>query len=572
MGKGIDRGRAELLGWERERPASYFATDGNIQSVLRMHLGERAEAVWPRLEHAGRLAATRMDGLARECNRDEHLPVLRRWSDLGERVEQVVFHPAHDALGAMFWESGVLGVLGEPGQDLVSGGLAYLLDHHGEAGHACPVACTAGAIKLLQQVGSDAQRQRYLGGLCATDYAKRIHAAQFVTEVQGGSDVGANDCVAEPAADHPGMFRISGEKWFCSVADASLFVMTARVPRQGEGTRGLGLFLVPRLLDGAVNGFALRRLKYKLGTRSLASAEIDFDGALGEPVGRLDQGFRNLIGVVLDTSRVHNALAACGMMRRATIEAWTFAQRRRAFGQAIAGYPMVQEILARMKAETAAAVATTFRILALTDRLARSVASAELRAARRTLVNINKYWTSTACTETVRNGIEILGGNGTIEEFSVLPRLYRDSMVIESWEGTHNTLCAQVLRDFAQRGLHRPWLAELEEALDQASHPSTAAHRERLRALHADVAARIERLLGGGEAFAATHVRHVVGRMCLLHGYLALVLEQDWEAARGVTSPTPALAELYWRLFVAPGDPMADETLAELQRQVCATM
>jgi acyl-CoA dehydrogenase len=568
MSSRIEHGRAELLAWERGKPTSYFDTDPNIQAVLRMHLGEQAQAHWERLEHVGQVSATLMDALACNASRDENLPVLRRWSDVGERIEEIVFHPAYHELGELFWRSGVLGVLSEPGHDVLAGALAYLLDHHGEAGHACPVACTAGAIKLLRAVGTEDQQLRYLPGLCETDYGKRIHASQFVTEVQGGSDVGSNDCLAEPARDRPGMFRISGEKWFCSVADAGLFVLTARVQGQGDGTRGLGLFLVPRRLEGRPNGFFLRRLKVKLGTRSLASAEIDFEHAIAEPLGRLDQGFKNLIGIVLDTSRVHNALAACGLMRRACIEAWTFAQHRRAFGRPIGTYPMVQQTLARMKVQTAAAMATTFRILALSDRIAGAAGSAELVAARRTLVNINKYWTSLACTETVRNGIEILGGNGTIEEFSVMPRLYRDAMVIESWEGTHNTLCAQVLRDFAQRELHRPWLAELRDALGGVREPSSAEHRERASALLGDVTARLERLLGGDDAFAARHVRHVVDRMCVLHAYVSLLLERDWEARHGAPTGKATLVELYQRLFVEPRDPMADDTLGTLQLEL----
>ncbi len=567
----ITRGRAELVAWEASKPRSYFAADGNLQRVLRVHLGPRAEALWPRLERTGALAATRLDELARSCNRDENLPVLRSWDGRGERVEEVAFTAAHHELGAGFWGSGALSLLGEPGQELASGALIYLLAQNGEAGHACPMACTAGAIKLLQQVGSEEQRRRYLPALLDPDYARRLYASQFVTEVQGGSDVGANDCRAVPDPAAPGLYRLSGEKWFCSVIDAPLFVVTARVPGGPEGTAGLGLFLVPRTVDGKPNGFRVRRLKYKLGTRSMASGEADFEGALAEPVGRLDQGFKQLIQIVLDTSRVHNALTAVAFMRRAYVEAQSFARHRRAFGRPILEFPAVQQTLARMRVLGVAGLAATLRLLAITDRLATGAGDRELAAARRTHVNLNKYWTAVACAEVVRAGVEVLGGNGTIEDFSVLPRLYRDTMVLESWEGTHNTLCAQILRDFAQRGLHGPWLAEVHGALAAVTRPELAEERARAEALLAEVAGRIERLLGSGPDFAARHVRQVVDRMGVLSAYVALLREWDGELAAGPATEKAALVRLYGQLLVEPGDPMnVGDELGALQRRVSA--
>jgi acyl-CoA dehydrogenase len=570
----IDIGRSHLAEWEQSKPRNYLETDRNLQNLLWMHLGEeRCQRHWELLRRTGELAAGPMDELARESNRDENLPYLRRHDGVGRQTEEVVFHPTYHQLGALVWSTGVLWALREPAGEVLCGALAYLIDHNGEAGHACPVACTAGLIKLLRQVGTQEQRDRYLPQLTETDYSKRLHAAQFVTEVQGGSDVGINACRAIPDPDRPGMFRVSGEKWFCSVMDAQLFVMTARPEGGGDGTAGLGLFLVPRFVDGAPNNFTIRRLKYKLGTRSLATGEADFDGALAEPLGLLHRGFKNLISIVLDTSRVHNAVAACGAMRRAYIEAQTFARHRVAFGLPIIEHPMVQERLARMKVLTAAALSTTFRILALSDRLERAdEPDADLVAARRTHVNINKYWTAINCTSVVRDGIEVLGGNGTIEELSVLPRLYRDAIVVESWEGTHNTLCAQILRDFAKRGLHRPWLKEVRMAVQGLSHASLGAHRERAESLYRDVANRIDRLLGGGEEYATRHIRHVVDHMCTLNSYVSLLTELDWELAHDIESDKPAIVDLYRLLQVERVDPMERDELGELYQQVIAAL
>ena len=586
--------RQVLAAWRAGRPDNYLQADLNIQRVLRLYLGNAYAEHEPMLSQAASLAATRMDRLAIDSNRDENLPRLERFDAIGERREDIVFHPAYHELGACVWGTGVLSVLREPGNEVLSGALTYFITHNGEAGHACPVACTAGLIKLLQQVGSTRQKTAYLPGLLESDYGRCLRAAQFVTEIQGGSDVGTNSCRAVPDDSRPGWYRLRGEKWFCSVIDADLFLVTARPRGSAAGTRGLGLFLVPRRIDGITNDFSVRRLKYKLGTRSLASAEVDFEGALGEPVGPLSHGFRHLMGIVIDTSRVHNAIAACGLMRRACIEARGYARHREAFGKTLAEHPPIAQILARMTTVTTAAVAATFRILAMNDRLAGRRPPPGLAEARRTHVNINKYWTAVQCSRVVRDAIEVLGGNGTIEDFSVLPRLYRDAMVLESWEGTHNTLCAQVLRDFTERGLHRPWLAEMRQSLARVAHPALAEQRARAAALLDEVAGRIHRLLHADAEYAALHIRSVVERMCTAHGFLSLLLELDWELDWELNreldwelnrelnrQPTrapeqvdgdekTAILALYRHLYVDRTDAMEDSDLPALVRTLAA--
>jgi acyl-CoA dehydrogenase len=565
---GQEHGRADLADWRRESLGGGLESDEFFVRLLRAHLGEELEELRPHLRRVAELSSGRLAGLVDESSRDEHLPALRCHDPLGRPTEEVVFHPAYHEAGLIFWGSGVLAELAEPGHEVRSGAIAYLLDRHGEGGHACPVACTAGAIKLIQRLGSDEQRQRYLPSLLTRDYDSRLHAAQFVTEVQGGSDVGANACTAEEEPGRPGWFRISGEKWFCSVADAGLFVVSARPRGAPAGTPGLGLFLVPRLLDGRPNGFRLRRLKRKLGTRSMATGEIDFDGALGEAIGAPGQGFRNLVGIVLDTSRVHNALAACGIMRGAFLAARSFALYRRAFGRPIIGYPAVQELLARMRMRTMASLAATFRVLTMSDRLARSESDSTLAGARRIAVMLNKYATSMASTASARDGIEVLGGNGTIEDFSPLPRLYRDAIVVESWEGTHNTLCAQVIRDFAGRGLHRPMLAALADEIAALRHPALVSAAARARAMHADLEARLRRALDAGDEAATVAMRTLADRACRLTEWVALATQREWELAHGEDTDTGTALELYGLAVLDNADAQDTPALAELQRRL----
>jgi acyl-CoA dehydrogenase len=390
---------------------------------------ERWFADSPQLQQFGEAVAQRVDPLVYDLERDG--PTTD-----GERID---FSPAYGEAGEVVWASGIVGA--DPPEQA---GLFFLLTHAGEGGHACPVTCTAGLVRALRHHAAPDLRDRYLPPLLERDYERCQRGAQFLTEEHGGSDVGANRTRAVPERD---AWRLRGEKWFCSVADADQFVVTARPEGAPEGTRGIGCFLVPRVVDGRPNGFTIRKLKDKLGTRALATGEIVFDGALAYPIGPLDEGYRIAIGVVLNTSRWLNALGSAGVMRRAWLEAGAFARGREAFGQPIVEFPLVHESLAVMRAEAEAALASTLE-------LTRLVGSADPDdvAYHRILVNANKFSTSVAATRAVRRGIEIFGGNGTIEDYSVLPRLWRDAIVFESWEGTHNVLCAQVARDLERSG------------------------------------------------------------------------------------------------------------------------
>jgi hypothetical protein len=302
----------------------------------------------------------------------------------------------------------------------------------------------------------------------------------------------------------------------------------------------------------------------------MATGEIEFDFALGEAIGSLDRGFKNLVAIVLDTSRVHNAVAACGIARRALVEGYSFAQHRRAFAHPIADYPGVQEILARMKLCVMSALCTTFRILGMTDLIDTGMADSNLAAARRISVMINKYWTAVTATDCARNGIELLGGNGTIEDFSVLPRLYRDAIVIESWEGTHNTLCAQVLRDFAARDLHEPWLERLRTDINALEHPDLAPVAGIAQSELDAVTNRISTLLGSEEREAIARIRHVVDHMCRLTDWVALATQLQWEKTWGVETDTADALELYKLTNLHKVDPQDAPELIDLNERFAA--
>jgi alkylation response protein AidB-like acyl-CoA dehydrogenase len=421
-----------------------------------------------RLREFGALAAGPLDAAVVENNRPGNLPVLETHDAIGRHVAGIAHHPSYHRAGELIYGSGVMAAYATvPSPHPFILALFYLSSHVGEGGHNCPLACTAGAIRALQALGTDAQRAAWLPRLLRPVYGEHCAAAQFLTEVQGGSEVGANAVRALPRED--GGFSITGEKWFCSSADAGLFLMTARPEGAAPGTAGLGLFLVPRTVAGEPNGFRLRRLKDKLGTRSMVTAEIDFEGARAEPLGPLQDGFRNTMELIVDTSRLYNAFACAGVAHRAYLVARGYAEHRRAFGQPIVRYPLVRETLAMILADAEASLAGSFWLARIQERVDAGAASEAEAAFLRMALNLNKVRTAALSHAAITRAIEVLGGNGAIETFSVLPRLLRDNVVFENWEGTPHTLRMQVLRDASRYGMQEGLFAELEERLGGAA-------------------------------------------------------------------------------------------------------
>lgn len=256
-----------------------------------------------------------------------------------------------------------------------------------------------------------------------------------MTEKQGGSDVRANTTKADPIGE--GAYELAGHKWFCSHPVCDAFMVLAQAPA------GLSCFFLPRFLpDGSPNtGFHIVRLKDKLGTRALASAEVEFDGALAWLVGEEGQGVRSIIDMVNHT-RLDCVVGSAAGMRRSVAEATHHAAHRSAFGKALIDQPLMENVLADLCVESEAATL-------LAARLARAFEpDAELRF-RRPATAIAKYWVCKRASWHVVEALECLGGNGYVEE-SPMPRLLRDSPLNSIWEGSGNVMALDVLRTFAK--------------------------------------------------------------------------------------------------------------------------
>jgi acyl-CoA dehydrogenase len=543
----IGAGRHALGNWKAAQPTNFVAVDTDLRGGLERLLGEaRFQALEPELLAQGAAVAA-ADALVDRLEHRLALPRLERYDAIGNRTEQVVYDSGFHDLGKVLYGTGVVSSLAEPAAATYTLALGYLNNQLGEAGHNCPIVCTMGAVRALQAAGSSDLRERYLPGLLTREYGKHLDAAQFMTEVQGGSDVGQNGVRAIAVGD--GMHTLVGEKWFCSNASASVFLVTARPDGAPSGTAGLGLFLVPRVLPwGTLNDFKIRRLKEKLGTRMMASGEIDFEGACAWSIGPVESGFKTMMNHVINTSRLYNASGCLGMSRRALTVAWTYAQHRVAFGQPIGRYPLVQETLADMRAEHVVLLHGHLHLGALRDRLdvGRDVKGTD-EGFFRVGLNLNKYRTCVSAGGVIRSAIELLGGNGAIETFSPLPRLLRDNVVYENWEGTHNTLAMQILRDVTRLGVGASFLGDLSERFAALRGGPAGDLGQRGAASLAELTRAMVGLADVDPALASLRMRPITDRMAYLMAACAAAEHGAWEAARPAASDTLALVRYFWR-------------------------
>jgi len=552
----VARGRADLAEWERAQAVNFYETDLHLRSVLEFYWGaDRLRAHAERLSKFGDEAAMIVDPAVRRANLAENLPRLDRYSATGGRTEDVAHSADHHLAGRCIYGSGAMSVYAEPENNLLALALFYLSSYNGEAGHNCPLACTAGVIKTLQYAGGEELKKKYLPRLLDPNYATRFHGAQFLTEIQGGSDVGANACAATLLDARENKWLINGEKWFCSNVTADLALITARPEGAPEkspektiaGTKGLGLFLLPRRLDdGSPNGIYIRRLKDKLGTKSLATAEVDFKDAIAYQIGEPGRGFQHAMDFVINTSRLYNAVGSAGAGRRAYHIAWTYAQHRRAFGSAIKDFPLTQETLAEMRVVTMAITSGSLYLAHLRDEIEAGRADEAGKQFFRLAVNLNKYRSSISATDVIRRGIEILGGNGAMENFSVLPRLLRDSVIFEAWEGAHNTLLAQSVRDIQRHKLHEGACAKLAALFGELEWESLKWIRNQGLFLVEALRGMFDSNQHRDANFASVAIRFQADRMMYLFYVACLAREAQWEEKQKGATDKLAVIDWLW--------------------------
>lgn len=366
-------------------------------------------------------------------------PRLRTHDRYGHRIDEVEFHPSWHRLLGKGVAAGLTAAWVRPGGH-VRRAAAFLLWTQVEAGIGCPLSMTHAAVPALRTEPDLAAE--WEPRLTSMIYEHELRPARLkagalfgmgMTEKQGGSDVRANATVARPLPDGES-YELTGHKWFCSAPMSDGFLVLAQAPG------GLSCFLVPRVLeDGTRNVFLIQRLKDKLGNRSNASSEVEFDGTWARRVGDEGRGVRTIIEMVSAT-RLDCVLGSAGLMRQAVAQAIHHGDHREAFGGKLVDKPLMRNVLADLAVESEAATTLALRLAAAYDD-----GGEQERALLRIAVPAAKYWVTKRCTPLTVEAAECLGGNGYVEE-SGMPRLVRESPLNSIWEGAGNVQALDVLR------------------------------------------------------------------------------------------------------------------------------
>ncbi|MFF3511429.1 acyl-CoA dehydrogenase family protein [Streptomyces sp. NPDC002573] len=370
---------------------------------------------------------------------NENPPKLRTHDRYGNRIDEVEFHPAWHRLLGKGVSAGLTAAWVRPGGH-VRRAAAFTVWSQVEAGNGCPLSMTHAAVPALRTDPALAAEWEprltslvYERGLRPAAQKAGVLFGMGMTEKQGGSDVRANTTEARPLAED-GTYELRGHKWFCSAPMSDGFLVLAQAPG------GLTCFLVPRVLeDGTRNVFMIQRLKDKLGNRSNASSEVEFDGTWARRVGEEGRGVRTIIEMVAAT-RLDCVLGSTALMRQALVQAIHHCDYREAFGGRLVDKPLMRNVLADLALESEAATTLALRLAAAYDD-----GSEQERALLRLAVPAAKYWVTKRCTPVVVEASECLGGNGYVEE-SGMPRLLRESPLNSIWEGAGNVQALDVLR------------------------------------------------------------------------------------------------------------------------------
>jgi acyl-CoA dehydrogenase len=456
------------------RDINFYEADPHLRLLLRNKLSDdelaRGELL---LRSLGARLGNEVEDLAAEA--DRATPTLRVRDRRGNPFNDVEPSRAYREMERIFYgEYGLAamslrpGVHGwrDPASLVLNDALIYLAEQT-ESGLFCPLSMTRALTRTLDKFASSEIVEKYRSGLTATDMTHLLTGAMFMTERQSGSDLGIITATARQTPD--GEWRLYGDKWFCSNAGADLILTLARPGGAPAGTRGLGLFLVPkRVSDGSRNAYRIERLKDKLGIRSFASAEVTFEGTFAYLIGGPGVGWLQMTEM-LNVTRLGCAAAASALARRSFLEGLTHARGRVAFGRSLADLPLMREQLLDMLLEVEAMTSLFFEGSA--QLAAADAGDAAAATVARILIPLAKFHVSDQARRVVEQGMEVRGGNGYIEEWPNA-RLLRDVEVQAIWEGTGNISALDVGRAIVRERAGAALLATLSDRLGSLSNPA----------------------------------------------------------------------------------------------------
>ena len=512
---------------------NHYASDRVLQSYLKRWLPpEVLQEITPQLERVGGEATGRLWELGMLARNEE--PELVHFDPWGRRIDAIRVPAAWKEYARVAAVEGLVATAHEGRHGAHSRihqfALAYLLDRSTHT-YNCPLAMTDGAACTLLHHGNQELIERAVGPLTSRDPDAMWTAGQWMTERSGGSDVGLSETIAR--RDGEG-WRLFGTKWFTSATTSEMALTLARPEGNPPGGKGLALFHVQvRDADGALNGITIHRLKEKLGTRMLPTAELTLDGTWATPVAGLENGIRN-ITPLLNITRTWNAVCSVGSLRMGVALARDFASRRVAFGAPLSEKSLHQDTLGGMQAEFEGAFHLAFEVVRLLGREEHGEITEREKGALRLLFPLAKLLTARQAVGGASEALEAFGGAGYVEDTG-LPRLLRDTQVLSIWEGTTNVLSLDSLRAIVRNGALEPFMEHLLASTSGITHEGLAgcaraaqdAGKAAVDWLQRAQSEGMDAVEGGARRFALTLGRAMSLALLTAHAQWAIVSEKD---------------------------------------------
>ncbi len=553
--------------------------------VLRSYLARALPAdvlseIEPELEEMGDLAGGELYRLQLADRENE--PRLTRWTGWGARSDEIELTPLWRRAAEIAARKGLVAAAYERRHGAWSRvhqlALVHLF-HPSTDVYTCPLAMTDGAAKTLSVWHNAELLERALPHLTSRDPARFWTSGQWMTETSGGSDVGRSTTVARPPAAPGEPWRLYGRKWFTSAASSEMALTLARPEGNGPGGKGLALFyLETRDAGGRLAALRIERLKDKLGTRKLPTAELFLEGTPAVPVCGFDGGVR-AITPMLNITRLWNAVSAVSFMRRGLALARDYARRRVAFGAPLAEQPLHADTLAGLQAELEGAFHLTFRVVELLGREEAGKLAAGEDLLLRVLTPVAKLTTARQAVAVMSEVLEAFGGAGYLEDTG-LPVLFRDAQVLPIWEGTSNVLSLDTLRALRTEGGFEAVRSEVEAAVAGLDEPGLVAVGQLAARTLAAAGSWLARILEAGRAdaeagarrFALTLGRSVELALLARHAQWSLEHEEDARARAAARRLAAHGVDLLSRVERDESAALADDRALAPPRHTVATI
>ncbi|MDX1960507.1 MAG: acyl-CoA dehydrogenase family protein [Leptospiraceae bacterium] len=435
---------------------NFYLLDTTLQKIINHYSKEydvnHKKSMEQHIEDYGALVGGILNELTIACNKEGKYGEVEKYDRVGNRIDMVIYSPEQIESRRISYKYGIVNLDFHKDwkyafTDLHRYALTYLTNMNGEGGVACPLAMTDGIIRGIKALGTDSIKEKFLQLVAGEDSNSYFMAGQYVTERVGGSNVGANRTRAKKIED--GKWILNGEKWFCS-NPGDLWVTTAKL----EDSNTIGMFLVPRIKeDGTLNGCHILRKKDIIGSRGKITVETIYEDLEAYELGRPSHGLANLIQYIIQTSRIHVSLGSIGMASRSYFEALEYVKTREAYGNKVIEFPSIQKNLAEMRIYQTTCMLTTFRVVSLMEK----------KSSLLSLLNpLMKYISTTHCTWLTKEAMLLHGGNGILGNFSVIPRILNDSIINETWEGTHQVITEHVVKAIIRKKIRNEFFEMIQ--------------------------------------------------------------------------------------------------------------